>query len=482
MAYGVAFGARKALFAAILNGGNVSAVVQPGSVIQSAQRVPLLAIADAQRALVLEDGKRIDAGRFVAAAVALAAKLPPHRYAVNLCEDRYQFLLAFCAVALAGQTNLLPAARMPQAIAAVMHAYSGSYALGDGAGEGIAHYLRLPPRDDAQTDPASDMPDIAADHIVAIGFTSGSTGAPKANAKTWASICASSALNATLLGVDRDAASIVATVPPQHMYGLETSVLLPLRSHAAIHAGQPFFPADVALALAALDAPRILVTTPFHLRALLQAGISLPPLRTIVTATAPLDVVLAAADEHRFAAPVTEVFGSTETCVIAHRRTVRDEPWRLYDGVELHPQPDGTVVQAPHFAAPTLLQDIVEILPDQRFRLCGRNSDLIEIAGKRGSLADLTHHLLAIDGVRDGVVFQLDADERGLRRLAALAVAPEIQEAQIIAALRAAIDPVFLPRPLKLVAALPRNGAGKLPREALLAALGRETRDEKRET
>jgi acyl-coenzyme A synthetase/AMP-(fatty) acid ligase len=40
--------------------------------------------------------------------------------------------------------------------------------------------------------------------------------------------------------------------------------------------------------------------------------------------------------------------------------------------------------------------------------------------------------------------------------------------------LRATIDPIFLPRPLRRVSALPRNAAGKLPREALLAAIGRE--------
>ena len=157
--------------------------------------------------------------------------------------------------------------------------------------------------------------------------------------------------------------------------------------------------------------------------------------------------------------------------MIAQRRASRDEPWQLYPGIELQPQPDGTLVHAPHFAAPTLLQDIVELLPDKRFVLRGRNSDLLEIAGKRASLADLTRQLLGIEGVADGVVFQLDADERGLRRLAALVVAPDLDEARIIAALRAAIDPVFLPRPLRRVDALPRNGAGKLPREALLAAL-----------
>ncbi len=451
----------------------MSAVFQPGSSVHTQQRLPLLAGADLQRVLIRRAGAPVSTGRFIAQAEALAARLPPGRYVVNLCEDRYQFLLAFCAVALAGQTNLLPAARTPHAVAGVVQAYAGSYTLGDLPIDGVALGFAMPGTADLGEADAHQIPSIAADHLVAIGFTSGSTGVPKANAKTWGSICASSALNAALLGVDTSIASIVATVPPQHMYGLEMSVLLPLRSRAAIHAGQPFFPGDVAHALDGTPAPRVLVTTPFHLRALLHEGVALPALQAIVTATAPLDTELAGLAEARFGAPVIEVFGSTETCVIAHRRTVRNEAWHLYGGIELHPQPDGTLVQAPYFAVPTLLQDIVELLPEHRFRLCGRNSDLLEIAGKRASLADLTRHLLAIDGVRDGVIFQLDADARGLRRLAALVVAPTLDEARILAALRAAIDPVFLPRPLRRVDALPRNGAGKLPREALLAALKR---------
>jgi acyl-coenzyme A synthetase/AMP-(fatty) acid ligase len=449
----------------------VSAVFQPGSAVHAQQRLPLLASNDLQRTLIRRAGVPVSAGRFIAAAEALASRLPPASHAVNLCDDRCQFLLAFCAVALAGQTNLLPAARMPHAVDGVMHAYPGSYTLGDAPIDGVALSFLMPDAADIAGASVHEIPSIAADHVVAIGFTSGSTGAPKANAKTWRSVCASSALNAALLGVDSGDTSIVATVPPQHMYGLEMSVLLPLRSRAAIHAGQPFFPADVAHALREAPAPRVLVTTPFHLRTLLHDGVALPALQTIVTATAPLDTELAGAAEARFGAPVIELFGSTETCVIAHRRTLHDEPWRLYSSIELHPQPDGTLVHAPYFSMPTLLQDIVELLPEHRFRLCGRNSDLLEIAGKRASLADLTRHLLAIDGVLDGVIFQLDADQRGLRRLAALVVAPTLSEALIRTALRKVIDPVFLPRPLRRIGALPRNASGKLPREGLLAAL-----------
>ncbi|HJR10695.1 MAG TPA: AMP-ligase, partial [Rhodanobacteraceae bacterium] len=100
------------------------------------------------------------------------------------------------------------------------------------------------------------------------------------------------------------------------------------------------------------------------------------------------------------------------------------------------------------------------------------NTDLLEIAGKRASLGDLTHKLLGVPGVRDGVVFQMDeTDAMGVSRIAALVVAPGLDAGTILDALRREIDPVFLPRPLKLVDALPRSETGKLPRAALLATL-----------
>ena len=447
----------------------MSAVFQPD--IASRATLPLLAHGDLHRVIVFDRGAPVDAARLVAQAQAVAALLPAGRYAVNLCEDRYEFLVVFCAVILAGQTNLLPASRAAQAIADVLHAYPASYSLGDLNHAAQSRHFELPRLADLGAIAASEIPVIAAEHVVAIGFTSGSTGSPKANAKTWASVCASSAMNAAVIGADATAVNLVATVPPQHMYGLEMSVLMPLRSRAAVHSGQPFFPADVALALAAASAPRVLITTPIHLRALLRDGTALPPLHAIVTATAPLETALAAEAEHEYGAPVVEVFGSTETCVIAHRRTVRDEAWQLYPGIELHPQPDGTLVHAAHFAAPTLLQDIVELLPAHQFVLRGRNSDLLEIAGKRASLGDLNRRLLAIAGVEDGVVFALDAERGSVCRLAALVVAPTLCEADILTALRSAVDPVFLPRPLRLVNVLPRNATGKLPREELLLAL-----------
>jgi acyl-coenzyme A synthetase/AMP-(fatty) acid ligase len=448
----------------------VSAVVS----IDPAEALPLVVAGDPARPLAWRQGRAVSAGAFVADAHAVAATLPSASHVLNLCEDRYAFLVGFCAAILRGQTSLLPHSRAPEVIADTLARYPDSYCL-------IDHDDAMPPRRHrlhlgTVAAPAALIDRIEPQRVVAVGFTSGSTGAPKANAKTWGGFAASNARNAALLGAlahaDAGITSVVATVPPQHMYGMELSVLLPLLGPFAVHTGRPFFPAEVVAALAEVPAPRVLVTTPVHLRALLRDGVTLPPLAGIVSATAPLPVDIARAAEQATGAVVLEMFGSTETCVIAHRRTACDDVWQLYDDVSLQPQPDGTVVDAPWFAAPLLLQDIVSLQPPRGFRLAGRNADLLEIAGKRASLGELTQRVLALSGVEDAAVFQSDAlDASGVRRIAALVVAPGRSSAALLAELRRAVDPVFLPRPLKCVDRLPRNATGKLPRAALLAML-----------
>ena len=440
------------------------------------ESLPLLDARDPRRTVAYRHGQPVSAAQFLAQVRAVAAWLPEASAAVNLCEDRYAFLVAFCALLSRGQTNLLPPSRAPQAVAEVMAAHAGCYALGEQAlSPAPPGYRQLPALDALPAVEAIDVPAIPARHTALIAYTSGSTGVPRAHAKSWRNLDVSSAgSQAVLREVARAPFHIVATVPPQHIFGLEMSVLLPLLGEAAVHAGRPFFPTDVARALAELPAPRLLVTTPVHLRALVAAGIALPPLAAMLSATAPLPPELAHAAEAAFGAPLLEVFGSTETCAIASRRVTAGADWRLYDDVALHPQPDGTAVDASRLDAPVSLADLVSLTDDGRgFRLRGRNTDLLEIAGKRASLGDLTRRLLAIPGVADGVVCQLDeADATGVRRIAALVVAPGLTEAAILDALRAAIDPVFLPRRLRLVDALPRNETGKLPRAALLALLG----------
>ena len=90
--------------------------------------------------------------------------------------------------------------------------------------------------------------------------------------------------------------TLVATVSVQHSYGLESSVLLALLGGAAFDSGRPFFPADIAQALAAVPRPRALVTTPFHLKTLLRSGVD-HEVRQLVRGLEPAEDLIAVAEE-----------------------------------------------------------------------------------------------------------------------------------------------------------------------------------------
>ncbi len=455
----------------------MSAVVEPGRVADPTPDLILLGHAQLERVFAWRSGRAVSVREFLADVVHAASLLPAGGSSINLCDDRYLFLVGFCAAASLGHVCLLPSSRALQAISEVRSNHPGAYLLGEAATcnshEGL---IRLP--DFGNTaDPRSlahALPVFSESNIAAIGFTSGSTGQPKPNIKTWENFKRGSLFNAdvliTALGLaSGETAHVLATVPAQHMYGMELSVLLPLFGPFSVHSGRPLFPADIAAELASLPAPRVLVTTPVHLQALLRSSLDLPPVAAIVSATAPLAVELAEAAESRFGAAVIEMFGSTETCVIAHRRTAIEDSWLLYPQVELSQQPDGTLVNASHISGPVQLQDIVVPRPNRRFTLAGRNADLLEIAGKRASLADLTRRLSSLEGVHDAVVFQLEPSATSrVCRIAALVVAPGRTDKELLAAMRTQVDPLFLPRPLRIVERLPRNETGKLPRQALL--------------
>ena len=185
---------------------------------------------------------------------------------------------------------------------------------------------------------------------------------------------------------------------------------------------------------------------------------------------APLSTRLAAEAERRFAAPLREIYGCTEAGQIASRRTTADRSWRLLPDVHLEQDGDQATVFGGHVEGRVVLSDYIEILGDGHFLLHGRHADLVNIAGKRSSLAYLNHQITALPGVADGVFFMPgDETAEDIGRLCALVVAPGIERRQLLAALRERIDPVFLPRPLILVNALPRNATGKLTRDSLQA-------------
>jgi acyl-coenzyme A synthetase/AMP-(fatty) acid ligase len=440
---------------------------------------PLLSEAPLDAPFALLDERIVSRAEFLADVLALADRLPEAEQVLNLCDDRYQFARCFCAALLRGQISLLPNNRSQQVIDEIAAAHPGCYRIADRPA--VTGQTRWFDCRQVQSLPSPNISshtlDCAASidnqQLAAVLYTSGSTGEPGAHGKTWGTLTTVAKRQRRYMqqAADRPVSALLATVPPQHMYGFEASVMLPLQSSLPLWHGRPLFPQDVRDALTACGSGPMLVTTPVHLRALLRAALPMPSCALLVSATAPLDDSLAAQAEVLFEAPLHEVYGSTETGAVAGRRLTHDAHWRAYSGLRLSPREDGGAeLHAEHLADPIALGDRIEILPDGRFSLHGRLDDAINIAGKRAALGDLNHRLLDIPGVLDGVIFSPGEKTTGLheQRLAAIAVAPGLDSAAVLAGLRERIDPAFLPRRIVLVEQLPRNETGKLTRSALL--------------
>ncbi|WP_296228250.1 AMP-binding protein [Ralstonia sp. UBA689] len=456
---------------------------------------PLVSHPSLDHTIAWRDGAPVPVRAFLADVMRLAAQLPAGSHVFNACADRYRFAVGLCATLVASRISLLPPMQTPQMVHQLAAFAPDVFCLHDAP----ACPVDLPgfryPDDatagEAPTDAPPQVPCIDAAQVMAVLFTSGSTGAPVPHRKTWGALVRCMRATTQQLGLDDGRAfALVGTVPAQHMYGFEVTVLLALQGGLAFGNRQPFYPADIREALEAVPQPRVLVTSPVHLRALLASEPALPAVSLILSATAPLSEALAREAEARLAAPLVEIYGSTETGQIASRRTALGAAWHVYPDIQLESRPStADTVNAPdddgptvwvsggHVETPVPMGDVIELLDDTHFLLHGRKADLINIAGKRSSLAYLNHQLNAIPGVVDGVFFMPDdapaaPHEHGgapVTRLVALVVAPGRSTAELLRALHERIDAVFLPRPLLLVDTLPRNGTGKLARDVLAA-------------
>ncbi len=442
---------------------------------------PLLTHARAQDVVAFGHDQPVSVAQFLADVRQLAAALPAGRHVLNVCADRYRFAVGMAAALLREKVSLLPPTLTPEMVRQIKSFAPDVFCLADQPQTldlphfawGDAMAQRASPAVSAQTG-QMDIPQIGASRPAVIMFTSGSTGVPLPHRKSWGEVVRSVRAEAERLGLlDGRHHSIVATVPPQHMYGFESTVLLALQSGSAMSAAHPFYPADICSALATAPRPCMLVTTPIHLKVLLASGLDIPRPELVLSATAPLSPQLALATEARLQAPLFEIYGSTETGQVASRRTTQTSEWSLLPGIKLDIRDAQVWASGGHLERALPLADELELLDDERFFLHGRTADLVNIAGKRSSLGYLNHQLNAVPGVVDGAFFMPDDDGKTVTRLMAFAVAPGMTPARLLAALRERIDTVFIPRPLVLLESLPRNSTGKILR-ATLEALAQE--------
>jgi len=436
--------------------------------------LPLLPGFAPTQTLAYRQHHPVSQAAFLSDVLALAQRLPSTGHVFNLCTDRYWFSVSLFAAISRGVVSLLQSSTAPEHMARLAADYPDAVCLHDRAMPAVAGLPQLLVT--AAHAPAGvaahamqPMPQIPRNQCIARIFTSGSTGQPQAHTMTfWRMHTCALAEAKRMWEVAGAPCAVLGTVSPQHMFGLEASVLLPIFGGGQFSARHPFFPADVVSALAELPEPRLLVTTPFHLRKLMDAQLELPRVSAVLSATAPLSVALAREVEERLGAPMVEIYGSTETGAVATRRPTHSTDWETYSGITVQTRDGQTLACADHYEHPQPLNDVLELHSPSRFRLLGRSADMINIVGKRSSLAFLNQLLQSLPGVVDGVFCVLEStDVEQAMRLAAFVVAPESTSAELLAALRQHVDAVFLPRPLVFVSSLPRDANGKISASAM---------------
>ncbi len=197
---------------------------------------------------------------------ALAKLLPAAGPMLNVTADRYRFAVGLGAAMLRGQDNLMPVNHAADTVARLRGLFPNAYGLTDEAEspgqlpmirhiEGAMEAARSGPRVHTAGGngiplPAApsgalsaDVPGVGKNTLTARVLTSGSTGASVPHAKRWGPLvsntCAGAWRLAQQMGRDNLAGvTLVAAVPPQHMYGFESSGLVALLGGAAFDAGR----------------------------------------------------------------------------------------------------------------------------------------------------------------------------------------------------------------------------------------------------
>lgn len=412
-------------------------------------------------AVFYRQGKPITAGQLLAQSTQLAAQLSNAPAVINLADNRLDFALGFLAALIAGKTTILPANNKLATVQGLIAEQPGAQLLVSSTQAWPLEQTLIPTLTDHSAQQSVDENWRLADDFPAVRvYTSGSTGAPKANSKSWfALVRTAEKLYARFaeLGALRPGSCLMGTVPSQHMYGLEMLMMLPLTSPVASLVEGGLLPQDLLASAQSAPAPVVLISSPIHLHALSQQSQPWPHFAGVISATAPLEPTLAEQIEVQQGLGVWEIYGCTEAGSMATRRTHQSESWHFLPGISPL-QEDQPAVAVDHLNACIALQDQLHWQSDGRFVLGPRTSDLIKIGGKRGSLAQITALIQQHPQVSDAYVF---VSTGRLPRLMAL-VCGQVAAHALKHHIAEHCDDVFVPRQIRFAPQLPRNPNGKI--------------------
>ncbi|MCC7006039.1 MAG: acyl--CoA ligase, partial [Ottowia sp.] len=310
-----------------------------------------------------------------------------------VCEQAEDFLICLLALLYAGKNVVIPPNTQPGTITQLTSAFDAVTptrltALAQHTTvqyQNIAKTILLPP-----LDPTTTRIDL---------YTSGSTGVPKKISKTLRQCETEVALLESVWGHTLGQSTVIATVPHSHFYGLIFHLLWPLSAGRTFDTTLCRDPSILLQRLTQLDACT-LISSPAHLTRLPEL-IALPPLvpklKYIFSSGAALPAKTTALFKQQLHTSPTEIFGSTETGVIAWRIQDVNEAWTPLPGLTIGcTQNNVLTLRSPLLPDNTLLwhtDDAITHSADGRFILRGRLDRTVKIAEKRLSLPEMEAHL-----------------------------------------------------------------------------------------
>jgi acyl-coenzyme A synthetase/AMP-(fatty) acid ligase len=272
-----------------------------------------------------------------------------------------------------------------------------------------------------------------------------------------------------------------AVIPMSHSYGF-SNLLTPLMVRG------------VALALSSDRLPRAIMANlsasgatvfpgmPVFYQAFLELVETpdLPNLRLCISAGAPLPLSVAKRFNEKFGLPIHSFYGSSECGGICYdpRPNGTEEGFvgTSMLGVELEPIASDAVGDG-YFPDPDpeKLSDGVFVPDDlltktsDGWKLVGRKSDLINVAGKKVNPAEVEAELLAVPGIREAIVFGRTSSLRHQEVAACVVANSDLSEKELLQVCRKRLSGWQVPKRIFVLDQLPVNERGKVSRRELAA-------------
>ncbi len=254
-------------------------------------------------------------------------------------------------------------------------------------------------------------------------FSSGSTGFPSGALKTKENILEEIEVISSLLK-KYNIKRVIVTVPFIHLYGSLFGLFFPLVNGIDIIFKEHFLPHDL---LEMIDDNSLVVTTPLYIKALNRINESKNLSKSLfVSSTGPLFPDDAKEFNDKFSTNILQIFGSTETGGIAYK--FNDETlWTITKKVITSINENNELKVESPFISNLIYEkefkttnhqiqtfDYVEF-EGNKFKLIGRSSQILKVAGKRYSTIQIENILEEIDGIEKAVVFVNSNNKNSLK-------------------------------------------------------------------